>query len=179
MLPRDVVLKAIERTKPPRVPIHYCNRDLDDSDTYSTGWHAAADFVPSEPGVSEWGFVWHSMDQTMGQPSGHPLADWPAYATYRPPDPHALGRLEHVRADLAANQHRFTRFIIGISGFNTATFIRGFEAFMMDLYEAPERAKQVLDLVYDFENGLIEQLADIPAEIVELDGVEYSLAGET
>lgn len=166
MLPREIVLRAIERRNPPRVPVHYCNRDLDASDTFTIGWHPAKGFIPSTSGQSEWGFVWHTMDKTMGQPTQHPLEDWGRLSSYIPPDPRAPGRFEGALEALQANGERFTRFAVGISGFNIATFIRGFEAFMMDLYEAPERAEQVLDLVYTFENGLIDQAAHLPADCV-------------
>jgi len=89
MLPKEIVLRAIEFRHPPRIPVHYCNRDLDSSDTYTVGWDAANGFIPSQPGQSEWGFIWHSLDQTMGQPEGHPLADWDKLDTYVPPDPFA------------------------------------------------------------------------------------------
>ncbi|MCE5259175.1 MAG: hypothetical protein LLG44_08980 [Chloroflexi bacterium] len=166
MLQKEIVLRAIERRNPPRVPIHYCNRDLEASDTFTVGWNAAAGFAPHVQGESEWGFVWHSMDNTMGQPSAHPLADWGRLADYTPPDPFAPGRLEHLPSALDENKNRFTRFAVGISGFNIATFIRGYEAFLMDLYEAPERAERVLDMVYGFENGLIAQLEHVPADCV-------------
>lgn len=166
MLPREIVLRAIERRDPPRVPIHYCNRDLDASDTFTIGWRPAANFLPEVSGQSEWGFIWHSMDKTMGQPTQHPLAVWDELASYAPPDPYAPGRFDQAEDALRANRDRFTRFAVGISGFNIATFIRGFETFMMDLYEAPGRAEQVLDLVYNFENGLIAQAEHLSADCV-------------
>ena len=30
------------------------------------GFGAARDFVPSEPGATEWGYVWEALDKTMG-----------------------------------------------------------------------------------------------------------------
>ena len=166
MLPKEIVLRAIERRNPPRIPVHYCNRDLDSSDTFTVGWNPASGFTPSQQGQSEWGFIWHSLDKTMGQPEGHTLANWDKVDAYIPPDPFAPGRLDHVSAALAQNANRFTRFGIGISGFNIATFLRGYEAFLMDLYLAPERAERVLDMVYTFENGLIAQLENLPADCV-------------
>ena len=166
MLPKEIVLRAIEYRNPPRIPVHYCNRDLDSSDTFTVGWNPDNDFTANQQGQSEWGFIWHSLDKTMGQPESHPLADWDKIVAYIPPDPFAHGRLDHVAVALAQNADRFTRFGIGISGFNIATFLRGFEAFLMDLYLAPERAERVLDMVYASENGLIAQLENLPADCV-------------
>ncbi len=163
---KEIVLRAIERRQPPRLPVHYCNRDLQCSDTWTIGVHPAPGFVADPPGLTEWGYVWHSLDQTMGQPEVHPLGDWGAIHTYTPPDPHAPGRLDHIAAEAAEHADRFLRLGIGITGFNVATFLRGFEQFLMDLTLQRELAEHVLDLVFDFENGLIERAADLPLDCV-------------
>ena len=103
MTRKEIVLRAIERTGPPRVPVSYCNRDFDCSDVLSTGYAEARGFVPSESGMTEWGYAWESLDRTMGQPRSHPLADWGCAAAYVPPDPYAPGRLDHIAAWAAEN----------------------------------------------------------------------------
>lgn len=166
MTSREIVHRAIARTQPPRVPVHYCNRDFDDSDTCSTGAVAALDFVPSAPGMCEWGYVWHSLDSTMGQPEQLPLVEWEDLAHFTPPDAYAPGRFAHLPTLIADYGDRFIRFGIGITGFNQATFLRGFENFLMDLYTEPAHAARVLDIVFDFENGLIDQLAPYAVDAV-------------
>jgi hypothetical protein len=151
------MLRAIEFHDPPRVPVTYCNRDFAASDALGTGAYAAANFVPSAPGMTEWGYAWHSLDRTMGQPATHPLADPAAIEVYCPPDPYAPGRHDHVPAWTAANRDRFLRYGVGITGFNQATFLRGFPELLEDLVSDPARAARVLDFVFDFEHGLIEQ----------------------
>ena len=121
MTRKEIVLRAIERTGPPRMPINYCNRDFEWSDTLGCGWAPAADFIPPEPGATEWGYAWHALDQTMGQPRTHPLGNWDNIAGYVPPDPFAPGRFDGVAEFCAANSDRFLKFGIGISGFNQAT----------------------------------------------------------
>jgi len=164
--PREVVIRAIERQQPPRVPIHYCNRDLDLSDTFTVTYGPTAGFVPSQPGLTEWGFVWHSLDGTMGQPHSWPLADWSARHDFKAPDAYAPGRFDGLRERLAGEQSRFRRFSLGITGFNVATFLRGFAPFLEDLYLAPERAAAVLDVVFAFENGIIEQALQLPVDAI-------------
>jgi uroporphyrinogen decarboxylase len=163
---REIVFRAIERRDPPRVPVHYCNRDFDASDTWGTSWRPAAGFTPSVPGMTEWGYIWHSLNATMGQPHSHPLADWSQLAAYVPPDPYAPGRLEHVPASVAEHPDKFQKFSLGISGFNQASFLRGFEDLLMDLHLEPQRAARVLDLVFDVENGLIEQAVMLPVDAI-------------
>ncbi len=164
MLPKDIVYRAIERRDPPRTPLNYCNRDFADSDTASLGYAAVAQ--PEQPGATEWGYVWERLDDTMGQPVTHPLADWSRIDEYRPPDPYAAGRLAHLPEQLAALDGKFTRFGLGISGFNQATFLRGFAALLMDLSAEPAHAARVLELVFDFENAIIAQLAPVAVDAV-------------
>ncbi len=163
---REVVLRAIERRRPPRIPVHYCNRDYESSDTLNLGFAPAADFVASEPGMTEWGYAWLSLDETMGQPRNHPLGAWANVEHYVPPNAYAPGRFDALANKLAQSPDRFAKFGVGISGFNQATFLRGMDRFLMDLYEAPERAAHVLDLVFEFENGIIEQAVQLPIDCV-------------
>ncbi len=166
MTRKEIVYRAIERRDPPRLAIHYCNRDFEDSDTAAVGYGPARDFVSREAGETEWGFIWEALDGTMGQPKTHPLADDSAFAAYRPPDPHAPGRFDLLPEQLGAVSDRFIKFGLGITGFNQATFLRGYEAFMLDLRTDPAQAERVADLVFDFENGIIEQAVQYPIDAV-------------
>jgi hypothetical protein len=166
MTRKEVTCRTIDRRGPPRLAINYCNRDFQDSDTVGVGYGPAHDFVPRETGDTEWGFVWEVLDGTMGQPKTHPLAEDAAFAAYRPPDPRAPGRFDHLPEQLARHSDRFIKFGLGITGFNQATFLRGYEAFMMDLRTDPDQAGRVLDMVFDFENGIIEQVVQHPIDAV-------------
>ncbi|NIA12950.1 MAG: hypothetical protein GWP08_02630 [Nitrospiraceae bacterium] len=161
---KEIVERTIERRSPPRIPINYASRDLDRSDTITLGWQPAADFVPSERGVTEWGYVWEALDETMGQPKTHPLAEWERAGDYVPPDPAAPGRLDALEDALPQWQGKFIKFSVGISGFNQAAFLRGFQTFLTDLYLAPERAERVLDIVLGFENALIARALEYPVD---------------
>ena len=163
---RELVHRAIERTGPDRVPLHYCNRDREESDVFSIGYRPARGFVPSEPGMTEWGYVWESLDDTMGQPCTHPLSELSAFAGFVPPDPYAPGRMVGLEEAVSENAHRFVRFGLGITGFNAATFIRGFEAFLEDLASDRPHAEQVLDWIFGFENAMIEQALALPIDCI-------------
>lgn len=163
---REIVLRAIEHRCPPRLPITYCNRDFDHSDILANGMGGAAGFVPSEPGMTEWGFVWGSLDKTMGQPHNHPLADPDRIAGYVAPDPLLPERYAHLPGWLEANRDKFLRGSIGITGFNQVTFLRGFEAFLEDLAMEPDRANRLMDIVFDFENAAIARLCEYPFDCI-------------
>ena len=151
MTKREIVYRAIDRTGPPRIPIHYCNRDFEFSDTVTVTYSPAKDFTPSVPRESEWGFVWEALDKTMGQPRSNPLRDWDCVATYIPPDPNAPGRLDDLAHLANVTEDRFIRFSLGITGFNQATFLRGFEDFLADLHSDRRFVERMLDFVFDFE----------------------------
>ena len=163
---KTIVCRTIERRGVPRIPVNYVNRDFDLSDTVTLPWNPAENFVPAEPGGTEWGYVWEVLDKTMGQPKTHPLSDWGKMDTYVPPDAGAPGRFEALEAALPQWHDKFIKFGVGISGFNQASFLRGFEILLTDLYDAAERVERVLDIVFDFENGLIDRALQYPIDAV-------------
>lgn len=160
---REIMLRAIEFRNPPRVPITYLNRDVERSDAAGTGYGPARGFEPAQPGMTEWGYVWHSLDATMGQPEQRPLADLIRLSSYAPPDPRAPGRFDHLPTCVEQNLGKFLRFGMGVSGFNNVTFLRGFEDFLMDLYTDLPLAERMIDMVFDFETDIIHQLREYPA----------------
>lgn len=163
---KEIVYRAIERRTPPRTPIHYFNRDLDLSDTYQTTYAPAAAFAPTVPGESEWGFIWNRLDDTMGQPGHPPFSRWEGITRYTPPDPFASGRFEHLQQDIAEHSDKFVKLNLGITGFNVATFLRGFDQFMLDLCQEPEKAVTVMSMVGAFENGIIDQAVTYPIDAI-------------
>ena len=166
MTRKELVYRAIERRGPERTPVKYCNRDFESSDIMGVGFAGDSRFAASEPGMTEWGYVWGSLDGTMGQPHGYPLEEWSHFTRYLPPDPYAPGRFDHLPEQLAQLDEKFICFGVGISGFNQATFLRGFDAFMTDLYTDRDRVEQVLDIVFGFENAIIEQALRYPVDCI-------------
>lgn len=174
MSPKDRAYRAIEFGSPDRVPICYFNRDIERSDVLTTGFAPAAGFRPSKSEATEWGYVWHKLDETMGQPGAAPLADAGSFATYVPPDPWAPGRLDHLarfiaegHPELAQGRDRFLAFGLGITGFDQATFLRGMEQLLVDLYTDRQAAERVLDMVFDFENAMIERVRNLDLDCVK------------
>lgn len=169
MTSKELVIRAIKREEPPKIPLYYCNRYIERSDLLFLGYGAAADFQPDVQGKSEWGFVWQSHDDTMGQPKLPPLADgWELFDRYIPPDPDAPGRFESVIKEVQRHPDRYLVGNLGITGFNMVTFLRGFEQVMEDLYLEPERLEQLIKMVFDYESAIIRHYADAGVDAVAL-----------
>jgi uroporphyrinogen decarboxylase len=160
MKARENVKRAVEGKEPSKVPLYYVNAHLERSDILMTGFYPASDFIPDIQGRTEWGYRWHSLNDTMGQVDHCPLQDsWDLLETYRAPDPARPERFRHLADFIGANRDRYLIGGMGITGFNQATFLRGFENFLEDLYLEPEKADRLLDLVFEFEEGIIREYA--------------------
>jgi hypothetical protein len=85
MLPRDIVRRAINFERPPRLPVMMENLGISD-----TAWlpvAAGADFSPSVDGEDAWGCVWAQTDvPNMGQVVQHPLENIGKLDTHPLPD---------------------------------------------------------------------------------------------
>jgi uroporphyrinogen decarboxylase len=149
MSPREVVDRAVRRAGPDRVPVWMFNRDQLSGDIY------CHDFAVTAAGVSEWGYSWKRFDDgTMGQPEAPVLPEWGGLAAFKWPDPADPRRLAGLAAYRAKVGDRYRLATMGITGFNTYTFIRGFENAMVDFLAEPEPAGRLLDGIMSFETEL-------------------------
>ena len=159
MTSKQRVRAAIAFQDPDRLPILYLNRDKERSDILSAGYGPAASFKPEDPNESEWGFLWCRHDETMGQPKQPPLAaSWDLFPSWKPPDPHAPGRVDGLKKIVDENPDRYIMGSLGITGFNQVTFIRGFENVMADFYLEPENLRRLIKMVIDFESEMIRRM---------------------
>ena len=159
MTSKQRVHAAIAFQDPDCLPILYLNRDQHRSDILSAGYAAAASFKPDVPNQSEWGFVWHRQDETMGQPKQPPLEhSWDLLDSWRPPDPFAQERMDPLKKMVAENPGRYVMGSLGITGFNQVTFLRGFENVMADFYLEPDNLNRLIQIVIDFECEMIRQM---------------------
>ncbi len=167
MTSKQRVHAAVTFQDPDCLPILYLNRDLHRSDMISGGYAASASFKPAVPNQSEWGFVWHRHDETMGQPKQPPLEQsWDLLPSWKAPDPHASGRLDGLKKMVAENPDRYIMGSLGISGFNQVTFIRGFENVMADFYLEPENLNRLIQMVIDFETEMIRQMCECGVDAI-------------
>lgn len=100
--------------------------------------------------TDEWGVAYESVrDGISGEPKGHPLADWSALETYRPPDPDEYMNWEEVAAGYEAElaQGRFS-WGPGGSLFERLQWLRGPANLLMDLAETENaNLQRLIDLV--------------------------------
>ena len=161
MMSREIVRRAIELKKPPRLPFFQHEvEDLPDDvcdcwemDRAEKGWffdHAADD---------DWGCGWMVTDQkNMGQVVHHPLDDWGKLAGYRPPDPKNPFYYERIEEALA---EAGDRYVVITSHFNLIErlhMLRGFVRTLEDFYLNPEKIEKVLDLILEFKLAQFDEL---------------------
>ncbi len=142
------------------------------------------DAVPDpahEPGraTDAWGCVWENAERGLaGMVVGHPLADWDALEAYTPPDPltQDLWRprppWDEVRASLEAAKARGDLAVgSGLAhGFfyMTLYYLRGFEAFMLDLAREDPRLARLIEMVEHYDVTVVRQYLDLGAERIGL-----------
>ncbi len=155
---KEIVRRAITMQDPPKVPLFYTNKLQERSDLAFVGLATPRSFVPDVPGRTEWGFVWHSLNLTLGQAEDRPLeGSWDLFEDYKAPDPHHPDRYMYVEQTIRQTPDKYIVAHVGITGFNLATFIRGFANFLEDLYVEPEKADELMDMVFGYEEGLIRE----------------------
>jgi uroporphyrinogen decarboxylase len=141
----------------------------------SVGW-ANSYYGEGDQYVDEWGVGWLSVAYTTPfgvghytEPSGHPLADADAIASYEPPDPH---RPELYRdAERLIADHGSDYWIIGSTVttiFETAWALRGLEQLLTDLIEDPDLADAVLEIPYRYHLAAAETLARMGVDMIWL-----------
>ena len=160
---REIVRRAIEFDRPPRLPFFlggsWSDRlrsviadfpndvcDCWEMDRQAGGWffdNAVKD---------DWGCQWEATDlKNMGQVVGHPLKDWSKLASYRPPDPknpYYFARIEEGIRDAG------DRYVVITSHFNLIErlhMLHGFAETLEDFYLAPKQVEQVLDMVLEWK----------------------------
>ena len=158
---REIVKRAIEFGKPPRLPFWQSLfpgipddiRDCWEMDRQKAGWFFDPEQWPDRRrSLDDWGCGWEASEvQNMGQVRMHPLADWSRLASYRPPnprDPFYFQRLEQEMADAGE------RYVVVTSHFNLIerlAMLHGFRETLEDLYLEPEKCERVLDLLLEWK----------------------------
>lgn len=158
---REIVQRAIEFRGPPRLPFwqHEVPHAPDDvcdiweMDRAQAGWF----FDRCAP--DDWGCIWARTEtKNMGQVVGHPLGDWSACDSYRPPNPRNPFYFERLEPLL---DQAGDRYVVVTSHFNLIErfhMLRGFTAAMEDFYLEPQRAERLLDCILEFKLALFEEL---------------------
>jgi hypothetical protein len=143
------------------------------TDILSLPYEPARGWKPSQPGEDEWGCVWESRDDTVGQVSVRPLADWTALASYQAPDPHAPGRLDAALRVRMQLQHIYCHGKLGFALFERCHFLRGYAELLQDLILERERVEKLADRVQQFNLAIIDRYAQAPLGW-KVDGIYFT-----
>jgi hypothetical protein len=153
---RNEVIKAITFNGPDRVPIYFFNRDQDQSDIVAID--IQNHFMGPDKNISEWGFTWKRLDETMGQPNSYLLADWRNLNKLDVPDPTDPQRFAAIPSFNQTYPESFRMASLGLSGFTTMWCLRDFEKLMFDVAADPQKVHILADIVFGFEERLIAEL---------------------
>jgi uroporphyrinogen decarboxylase len=149
----------------------------DDPGGYSFNFHEGDPFyTANETFTDEWGCGWRNTQAgLLGQVVQHPLADWQALDTYRPPDP---GEQYDWRAlkeatDAVRRAGRLTQgtydFVKG-GFFDRLQFLRGLENLLVDFMEEPPQLWTLIEMVLDYNMRYIRQWLDIGVDLMFFHG---------
>ncbi len=158
MTSRERVEKAITFQNPDRVPVHCPSLGV--SDLHWVRYGVAQGWLPSVPGEDEWGCVWDTSTQDMGQPKGYPLFQGYDVGVYdRFPDPDAPGRFATLKEQLQGAGDRFVLADCTFTLFERMCALRGMSHLLQDFYLAPDKVHELADRVLEVQMGFIRGYA--------------------
>jgi uroporphyrinogen decarboxylase len=153
MKEKDEVIRAIEFKKPDYIPVWFINKDVEKGDI-ANYW-----LFPLGKGVTtEWGYEFtHSTrdDGTMGMPRDPLIPNWEDLENYKFPDPDSEKKYKGIDQFKADNKDRYQIASLGITGFNTYFFLRGFQNALVDFALEDVTGIALLDKIFDIENAVI------------------------
>lgn len=116
-----------------------------------------------------WGTTWHKEHaDVMGFPRGNPLADLRDMASYKWPDPND-GRLVDQIYARAEGCDRETHFLVGghrDTLWEKTYMLCGMENMMCNFYVEPERTRELLHHIMDFQLGIARHYLAVGVEAV-------------
>jgi hypothetical protein len=178
--PREIVQRAIEFRKPPRLA--FFQHDVDfapddvcdcwEMDRQKNGWFF--DPVPAgEVTIDDWGCRWaHTEKENMGQVAWHPLSDWASLRSYRPPNPRDPFYFERIAPVIDEAADRYVVVTCHFNLWERLHMLRGFANALEDFYAEPRKVERLLDMILEFK---LAQLAELHRRFADrVDGVFLS-----
>ena len=155
---RSEVIKAIEYKNPNYIPKWFVNKDFERSDI-ANYWL----FPLGKGELTEWGYKWeHAVEDngTMGMPKEPLIPTWDEMEKYKFPNPESKEKFKEIQEFKVINKGKYHIASMGISGFNTYFFLRGFENALIDFHTRDKRALKLLDSIMDIENSIIKTVSN-------------------
>ena len=168
----DLVKKAIEFRGPERVPvnfIHFVAKDFktDFALKYGNDFFIAPPVgferqpISEKQSIDEWGCIWESFNETMGEVKGHPLKNWSTLDSLKIPDSYNPVRYEYIKPLLAQNCDKFKIVFFFFFLFERMHSLRGFTQLMEDFYFERENVEKLGDMLVSYNIKLINTFADL------------------
>jgi hypothetical protein len=120
-----------------------------------------------------WGCLWYNTQEGLeGQVVEHPLADWSALDTYRPPDlltKEERGGRDWEQARRNIEEARKAGHLTGGNGerlFDRLYFLRGFENLMVDIATDDPHLPRLIEMLTEYELTLVRKWLEIGVDFV-------------
>lgn len=180
MTSRERVARCIEFRGPDRIPlcleidesrpedrtIRSHIRSIYKSD-FLQAMNADPEFAPGVPGEDEWGCVWESMGETMGEVTGIPLPDWDRYPEWKKRIPDMTDPIRYAAArELRASSP--DAYIMGGLGavMMSLIYFRGYEGYMTDIHLERRNLEDLIDLIYAAVRDQVDRYAEAGMDAV-------------
>jgi len=126
--------------------------------------------------TDDWGCVWYcARDGILGQVVGHPLADWKALDTIKPPDPSEQENWEQIKTT-AQQQRAEGKVVYGgtsvVHGgfFDRLQFLRGLENLLIDFATEPPQLATLIEIVLEYNKKAIKKWLEIGVDVMSFHG---------
>lgn len=126
-----------------------------------------------EPYTDDFGCVWStSMDGITGTVTGHPLADWEAFKTWKRPDPSRCMGIGPIDWEEEARRFEEEKKNSGLlsaglrhgHSFLQLCDIRGYENLLFDMIDEEPRLWELIEIVESFNRFIVEKYIAIGAK---------------
>ena len=158
---RETVIQTIRFESPGRLPFDFPEKY--GTDFYFISMSPSPDDRPSV-GRDEWGAIWENIGvSSLGEVKDFPLKDWENLDILIIPDIQNQKRWEELTD---VREKAGDKFIVasGISLYERVHFIRGLENTWADIYNAPDRLCELIDILVAMNIYAIQRYASLGAD---------------
>jgi uroporphyrinogen decarboxylase len=126
--------------------------------------------------VDDWGCVWHgAVNGLLNMVVEHPLSDWSALDSLRPPDPAVQFDWAQLHAEVIEQRRKgeLTRGMLSIPRggfFDRLQFLRGMQNLMIDFVEQPPELDRLIEMLVDYNRKYIQLWLDIGVDQIYCHG---------
>lgn len=172
MTPREVVIRAVEFRRPPRLPIRGYG---DISDVIGIGYDMIKPpEAEAEPNLDQWLCHWEHTDMpNMGQVKGHPLVDLSKMDEFPWPDGNDQRRYKKVPERLSkikSNPNHKDKYLttgIFMILWERMHSLHGFENCMIDLMDNTREINELADRIIEYDIAIVRNMHRICGDKIQ------------